>query len=277
MNAYEQKQEARRERILARADRLRNEGQAKVNSGFERLRAIPFGQPILIGHYSESRDRNYRRKACGAIDKGFELQKAAGEAQARADAVGTGGVSSDDPDAVVKLSSELASLKANQRQMKAINDAWRKAGSPAPDDLTGWQKVADAPDVMMNVNDLSRVRELLARKLVVRPFPPYRLSNNSANIRRIEQRIEVLKRNATRETREEDYQGVVKLVENAEANRVQLIFPGKPSAEVRTKLKRAGFRWSPSEGAWQRQLNNSAVYWARELVKEITKEGTNGT
>ena len=79
--------------------------------------------------------------------------------------------------------------------------------------------------------------------------------------------------NATRETREEDYQGVVKLVENAEANRVQLIFPGKPSAEVRTKLKKSGFRWSPSEGAWQRQLNSSAVYWAKELVKEITKEG----
>ena len=104
------------------------------------------------------------------------------------------------------------------------------------------------------------------------PCAPYQLSNNSANIRRIEQRIEVLKRNATRETKSEDYQGVVTLVENAEANRVQLVFPGKPSAEVRAKLKSNGFRWSPSEGAWQRQLNNSAVYWARELVKQLIKE-----
>ena len=268
MNSYEQKQEARRERILARADRLRSEGMGRYDAGMTKLRAIPFGQPV-----HGIRDRNYRDKACKSVGRGFELMREADEAAARAEAVGTGGISSDDPDAVVKLQTELASLQANQRRMKAINAAWRKSGSPAPDDLAGWQKIADAPDVMMNVNDLTRVRELLARKLVVRPFPGYSLSNNSANMRRIEQRIEVLKRNATRETKEEDYQGVVKLVENAEANRVQLIFPGKPSAEVRAKLKSSGFRWAPSEGAWQRQLNNSAVYWARELVKQLVKEG----
>ncbi len=199
--------------------------------------------------------------------------KEADEAARRAEAVGTGGISSDDPAAVTKLQAELASLQASQRQMKAINAAWRKAGSPEPSDLDGWQKIADAPDVMMNINDLANVRMLLARKLVVRPFPGYSLSNNSANIRRIGQRIEVLKQNATRETKSEDYQGFVTLVENAEANRVQLVFPGKPSAEVRAKLKSNGFRWSPSEGAWQRQLNNSAVYWARELVKQLIKEG----
>ena len=86
MNHYEQKQEARRERILARADRMHTEGQRRYDSGFERLRAIPFGQPILIGHHSEKRDRNYRRKAVGSIDKGCELMKAADEAEARAEA-----------------------------------------------------------------------------------------------------------------------------------------------------------------------------------------------
>lgn len=270
MNSYEQKQEARRERILARADRMRAEGSAKIESGMSRLRAIPFGQPMLVDHYSYNRDRNYRRKAVGSVDKGIDLMKAADAAEARADAVGTGGISSDDPDAIVKLEGELASLQANQRQMKAINGAWKKAGSPAPDDLAGWQKIADAPDVMMNVNDLARVRELLARKLVVRPFPSYSLSNNSANIRRIADRIEQLKRNATREAKSEDFQGVVRYVENVEANRVQLIFPGKPDAEVRGKLKKSGFRWSPSEGAWQRQLNNAGIYWAKEIVKELT-------
>lgn len=270
MNHYEQKQEARRERILARADRLRSEGQSRYKSGMDRLKAIPFGQPMLVDHYSYKRDRNYRRKAVGSIDKGCELMKAADEAERRAEAVGTGGVSSDDPQAITKLEGQLASLQANQRQMLAINKAWKKAGSPAPDDLVGWQKVADAPDVMMNVNDLARVRELLARKLVVRPFPSYSLSNNSANMRRIEQRIEILKRNANRETKVEELQGVVKIVQNAEANRVQLIFPGKPDADVRTKLKRSGFRWSPSEGAWQRHLNNAGIWAAQQIVKELT-------
>lgn len=244
MNSYEQKQEARRERILARADRLRSEGQARYKSGMDRLKAIPFGQPMLVDHYSYNRDRNYRRKAVGSIDKGIDLMKAADAAEARADAVGTGGISSDDPDAITKLEGELAEAQARQVAMKAENEAWRKAGNKAGRQPDGsWQ---DAPN------------------------PTYRLSNNGANIRRIEDRIEQLKRNATREAKSEDFQGVVRYVENVEANRVQLIFPGKPSAEVRDKLKKSGFRWSPSEGAWQRQLNNAGIYWAKEIVKELT-------
>lgn len=243
MNEYEMKQEARRERILARADRLRSEGQARYNRAKEMASVIPFGQPILVGHYSEKRDRNYRAKIHSNFGKAFAALKEADEAAARAAAVGAGGVSSDDPDAVQKLQEQLDEAKALQEAMKARNAAWRKAGN----------KAGRQPD----------------GQWIEPPCAPYQLTNNSANIRRIEQRIEHLKRNATRETKTEEFQGVCKLVENAEANRVQLIFPGKPSAEIRAKLKRAGFRWSPSEGAWQRQLNNSAVYWARELVKEI--------
>lgn len=103
MNRYEWKQEQRRQRLEARADRLRAEGNARFNSGMERLRAIPFGQPILVGHHSERRDRNYRSKAVAAVDKGIALNKAAEKVAARAEAVGTGGISNDDPDAVVKL------------------------------------------------------------------------------------------------------------------------------------------------------------------------------
>lgn len=243
MNHYEQKQEARRERILARADRLRQEGQARYKSGMDRLKAIPFGQPMLVDHYSYKRDRNYRRKAVASVDKGCELMNAAQEAERRAEAVGTGGISSDDPEAIQKLSAELAGLQERQAAMKAENEEWRKAGNKAGRQPDGsW---IDAPN------------------------PGYRLSNNSANMRRIEQRIEQLKRNANRETKAEEFQGVVKLVENAEANRVQLIFPGKPDAEVRTKLKRSGFRWSPSEGAWQRHLNNAGIYAAQQIVKEL--------
>lgn len=270
MNSYEEKQAARKERMLDRADRLRTTGRAKIDSGMSALRAIPFGQPILIGHHSEKRDRSYRAKAGARIDRGMETVQIADDVERRANAVGTGGISSDDPDATVKLTSQLASLKASQRQMLAINKAWVKAGSPAADDLPGWQKVADAPDVMMNVNDLSNVRMLLARKLVVRPFPSYSLSNNSANIRRIEQRIAHLARNAARVTTQRDVAGV-RIVENAEINRLQLIFPGKPSEAVRTLLKRNGFRWSPSEGAWQKHLNGWAASSATYIVNEIAK------
>ena len=50
----------------------------------------------------------------------------------------------------------------------------------------------------------------------------------------------------------------VDIVENRAADRLQLRFPDKPDASVRSELKSRGFRWSPKEGAWQRQLTDNA-------------------
>jgi hypothetical protein len=271
MNRYEWKQEQRRERLEARADKLRAESARQFDRAdlSEAKTGIPFGQPILVGHHSERRHRKVIERADAAMRRAIDADKAAKATAARAAAVGTGGISSDDPDAVTKLQGQLASLQANQRQMIAINKAWKAAGSPKADDQDGWRKVADDPAVMMNINDLSRVRSLLARGLVVRPFPTYALTNNGANIRRIEGRIAHLQRNATRQPKETLHNSGVRMVENVEDNRLQLFFPGKPAAEVREKLKRAGFRWAPTEGAWQRMLSNGAVYVAGEILKGL--------
>ena len=41
------------------------------------MSVIPMGQPILVGHYSEQRDRNYRERAWNKMGKGVgELDKA---------------------------------------------------------------------------------------------------------------------------------------------------------------------------------------------------------
>jgi len=48
------------------------------------------------------------------------------------------------------------------------------------------------------------------------------------------------------------------VVENAGAMRLQLVFDGKPSDGCCAALKSAGFRWAPSQGAWQRQLTDNA-------------------
>ena len=36
-------------------------------------------------------------------------------------------------------------------------------------------------------------------------------------------------------------------------------------ADIRTELKGEGFRWAPSQGAWQRQLTDNAMRAARRL------------
>lgn len=256
MNAYEQRVEARRARLEARADRLAGAAKAKIESGFGDLRSIPFGQPILVGHHSEKRDRNFRRKAGARIDAGMALQKAAGEIASRAAAVGTGGISSDDPEAVAKLKEELVPLEARQARMAAANKLFRKG------DVEGLKAMGFA--------------EATIEKLMVPPYPSaprgfqaFELSNNGANIRRIKARIADLEKAATREAKETTINGV-RIVENVEANRLQMFFPGKPSEEVRSQLKSRGFRWSPSEGAWQRQLSNGAAWIAAQVAEKVT-------
>lgn len=57
----------------------------------------------------------------------------------------------------------------------------------------------------------------------------------------------------------------VQIVRNKEIMRLQLIFDGKPSDETRNKLKSNGFRWAPSQGAWQRLLNSNAEYALKRI------------
>lgn len=37
-------------------------------------------------------------------------------------------------------------------------------------------------------------------------------------------------------------------------------------------LKRNGFKWSPSRGAWVRQLNNAGIYAASQVRKVLDRE-----
>jgi hypothetical protein len=261
MNWYEEKQERRRERLEAKAGRLRREGEAKWKQGELMFSAIPFGQPILVGHHSEGRDRRYRERARNNLRKGAELTKEAQEAERRAESVGSGGISSDDPAAVVKLREQLVKLEERQAKMAAANKLVRKYKATPEESLTAFAQLG--------------FPEGIARKLFEPDFcgrigfPAYELTNNGANIRRIKARIQALGRKPT-ETKETEI-GNVRLVENAEINRVQLFFPAKPASEIRQMLKTAGFKWAPTEGAWQRQLSAWAVHAAQSLIEKIGK------
>lgn len=71
---------------------------------------------------------------------------------------------------------------------------------------------------------------------------------------------------ATIEHRTIKFEGV-KLVQNTTLDRIQLLFDGKPEAETITYLKREAFRWSPREGAWQRQNTNNGVQAAYRVLR----------
>lgn len=168
--------------------------------------------------------------------------------------VGTGGISSDDPQAVEKLEARLAALEKNQEMMKAANAAIRMK-DPAKGD-TKLAELGYTPE------DIAKLREPDFCGRI--GYPAYELQNNNANIRRIRGRIAELKKRTESTPRAGEFDGG-RVVVNTTENRLQVIFDGKPDADVRTELKGEGFRWAPSQGAWQRQLTDNAMRAARRL------------
>ena len=61
---------------------------------------------------------------------------------------------------------------------------------------------------------------------------------------------------------------------NEAENRLQLIFEEKPDANQRQELKSNGFKWAPSQGAWQRQLNQNAIRAAARIDFLRPEDGT---
>lgn len=258
MNSYEMRQAARKQRLLNLAERLEKEGNARYQRARALAAVIPFGQPIIVGHHSEKRDRNYRERIHNTFGKAFEAMSAAREAAARAEMVGTGGISSDDPDAVVKLREQLARLEEKHQRMKAVNASHRayKAGK------ANWAEG-------LNEAEKAHVTSYEpAYSWEPHPIPPYRFQNHGANMRRIQKRIAELEHRAQVVAAAAEINaplkvtecGCYRVIENLGISRVQLKFPGKPPAAVREVLKSHGFRWAPSEGAWQRMLNEGVVH-----------------
>ena len=94
-----------------------------------------------------------------------------------------------------------------------------------------------------------------------RPYPAYMLSNNNAEIRRIRGRIEQVRQHEDTNFAGWEFDGG-RVEANKADNRLQVFFDGKPDEAARDELKANGFRWAPSVGAWQRQLNKNAYYAA---------------
>ena len=168
--------------------------------------------------------------------------------------VGTGGISSDDPQAVEKLEAKLAALEKHQELMKAANVAIRMK-----DPTEGDAKLAELGYTPEDIAKL-RAPDFCGRI----GYPAYELQNNNANIRRIRGRIAELKKRTESTPEGWEFDGGRVVVNTAE-NRLQIIFDGKPNADIRTELKGEGFRWAPSQGAWQRQLTDNAMRAARRL------------
>lgn len=154
-------------------------------------------------------------------------------------------IMSGDGDATSRLREKLAGLQAKHAQMLAANAAIRKH-----------KKAGEASQIeaLAELGYPARAALALLHPDFGRPGFTWEITNNGAEIRRIQARLEQVEKAQTTESAEE--RGEHATLEDSPAdNRVRLHFPGKPSEDIRTALKSSGFRWAPSLGVWQAYRN----------------------
>jgi hypothetical protein len=249
MTIYEERKQRKIEMFKRIAEKKRKEAEALYNQAESMASVIPFGQPILVGHYSEKRDRNYRDRIHNKFGKAFETFDKAKYYEQRAErAENNKAISSNDPEAMRKLEEKIKELETYRETLHSI------------------QKELKAKSIdEVNCDDEIKhyVRFGGSNKI-----PQFVFSNLSQNIKRHKDRLEYLKQQSTR-VEQEHLINDIKILENTEDNRVQIFFPAKPSQEIISQLKRYGFRWSPYNKAWQRQLNDYSVQLAKEIVNKM--------
>lgn len=90
--------------------------------------------------------------------------------------------------------------------------------------------------------------------------------NNFFDLPNVAQRMkEKLQAVREQENKEMTFEGGT-LVWNYEEDRLQILFNDIPEEGRRKELKSSGFRWSPRNKAWQRQLTGNAVYTAKRVL-----------
>lgn len=249
---FQDRQDRRRERLENAAANARQESTARLGAADKIADAIPFGQPILVGHHSERGHRRDIARIETNMRKEFEAAKAADDFAERAASVGSGGVSSDDPDAIEKLEARVAKLEDNHARMKSANALVRKQ------DRTGLAAAGYTEEEIEGLFTPDFAGRL--------GFPSYAITNNSANIRRIRDRIAYLRKMSAQAALAPIVGQGWTITDDVDENRVLIAFDEKPDRTMLDALKAAGFRWSPTRNAHVRQRSNRAIWAAKHVL-----------
>lgn len=250
---YEAKRTARYQRLLAAADKAQAEAHASTTQANEMASVIPFGQPILCGHHSETRDRNYRSRIDNKYRKGYELAKRAEELRSRAASIANNAaIYADDPAAPDKLAAKVAELEARQARMKATNKAIKQNDRAA-------------------LVALGHAESLIDQWLSPEPMPwpgkgyaPFELTNNNAKLKTAKARLaQVSKQQATPD--KDEIIGDVKVEWRPGEDRIRVIYPGRVDTATFRALRAHGFRAMQESGAFSAYYNYQAGKYVQGL------------
>ena len=175
--------------------------------------------------------------------------------------IGTGSVNLTDPAARQSLTAQLQREEKLLETCKAANAYYRKHKT-----LDGCPGISEKTAAHLTDSSFYPGGSPLA--LNGKPFPDYELTSIRGKIKRIQGRIAELDRlEAAAQAHADSLEFAGgEIVQNAELNRLQILFDDVPSPELRQELKSHGFRWSPANKAWQRQLTQNAMYDAKKIL-----------
>lgn len=170
-------------------------------------------------------------------------------------------IDATDPLAEKKYQAKIDYLTEANEKAKAANRYWNKNH-----DMTGFDGFSESTNQKLN----SQFSRIYANPSGIRnPF-----STDSAAIRDAKSQLDRIKSNKAKANSgsggNTSFNGG-EIIRNVGENRLQLKFDGVPDASVRQQLKSSGWRWSPKNGVWQRQLTENAERSAQRITEGLNK------
>lgn len=297
---FEEIQKAKQERFEELAQKNKEKSDAEFKNAQKMGEAIPFGQPILLGHHSEKGDRNYRKKIERGFERGIENQKKSEYYDDKAKAIENNhAIRQDDPEALKKLKEKLATIEAQIEKVKDHNKKCKQIFLEAFGYPTGTKicntngnykeycfifsdKTIERKDVIDGVQwEAKRIPEEIKKiienyiktgkinqpelKEDQKKYDSYILQNLNGNKSSVKKRIEKIQ---VLEKLDDIDVTINKIRIYTEDGRVRVDFGYKPSEETRKTLKSSGFRWSPYNQVWQGYIHQYMIDRAEEIAKK---------
>ena len=254
---FEEARQARRDARLERAQKNYQNAIERLNGVNQSAGWVP-GQPLVNNQMRRAHER-YSRRMDSAMENFNSASARLEDAQRMAGTQNTS-ISGLDPNAISKLDREIQRHRNNLEKLKELKKTTKNMTSKE-----------DIERAIANAGFEGKGPDVYAQEVYGKPGQYALLAfgdNYRANARRLEQRkaqLEKQKESAPLDRSTSRYS----LKSDKEEGRINFKFPGKPDENTRSLLKHAGFKWSPSRGAWTRQDTPNARWATRELLKKL--------
>lgn len=155
-------------------------------------------------------------------------------------------------DKKAKWEKQIEERRKEQEIMKTFNREYKKDYQKAFEKLPDYMK-----EEILSIGRCWNIEKPY--------FLPFKLSNNLANIKRLEQQIKMIdKSRENKDGQEFEFDGG-KVAFDSQEIRYNIYFDEIPPVEMRTKIKSLGFKWSPTRKAWTRNAKTISL----ENIKKI--------